>query len=121
MIWVTYKGQYKIRKVVSSVMNDIRWRIWPTKHISTQTEVEKLADRIALYLSKQYEEYEEAGRFKIIKFSTRKIKQELKLTEIPPKRFQRAVELVLQEDQDWTLEGRSLVLRSAAYFGFTPI
>jgi hypothetical protein len=102
-------------------MNDIQWRIWPTKHISTQTEVEKLADRIALYLAQKYKEMEDASRTKVKRVSTRSIKKELELTEVPAKRFQRAVELFLQEDQDWTLEGRSLVMRSAAYFGFTMI
>ncbi len=102
-LWMLFNDE-GIRDYLDIVMPQAKWELWEPVYLKKEkkkgTKVEEVAEAIKRYL----EDLPEAVR----KVSTQKVKKGVRLTDIPNKTFQRAVQII-SDATVWQKDGRSLI------------
>jgi hypothetical protein len=99
-VWVIHRGN--IRSLIEKVMSKVVWKEWRPKYLHIEDHIlERLRDLITVYLQGQSKG--------VAKVSTKQIKRDLKLTEVPSMTFTKVIRGVSRSLSDWQLIGRSMV------------
>ncbi len=97
-VWLIHRGK-QIRERLDDVMPGLKWKTWETDQAKPKGKIERLADRISDYLKQLGSSDQQVP--------TRKIKEDLGLSKIPPKTFTQAAKKVSPEETGFQHKGRS--------------
>jgi hypothetical protein len=110
-IWMIYRDEMQaepMRNILRKVMPGVRWEEWKPVHYKDSSKLNGLGEKIVDWLNQQPD---------LERISTKKLKQEMALQDIPKDSFTKAVKRIDTEPRTgWILEGRSLVRDD---YGFT--
>lgn len=106
--WLIH-GNDEVRPLLEKAMPGLNWKPWNGRHLTKpQTKEDVVIGAVLDYLRG----LPETTR----KVSTRLMKVQAGLCEVPSRVFTNAVQKIAKADPDWKLQGRSLVRTFDAYF-----
>jgi hypothetical protein len=106
--WIILMDFY-LRDRLAKVFPGATWDVWEPRFEGTRSgKTIRLALQIVDYLKSLPETTS--------KISTQKVKEALGLTEVAPRTFTNAADLIHESSDEWAKEGRSLVRKDFAYY-----
>ena len=88
-----------IRKRLEGVLPGAVWKKWKPKYIEIMGKAETLAEQIREYLAEN----------DVMEITCTRLKKEMKLKNVAPRTFTRAVDILCESTSEWERERRSIV------------
>lgn len=108
-VWLIHSRD--IRHLISEVMPALNWRDWEGRYL--KPIVEPKTKPLSVTISEQIDQYTLKG---LAKVSIKRLKQDLRVTDIAPRTFFRALDMSLK-NTDWERIGRSIERTFVLLFG----
>ena len=97
-VWLIHRGK-QIREALEVVMPGLKWERWKTEQPKPTGKIEQFAGKISGYLKKLGPS--------VPRVPTRKVKEDLELSEIPANTFTQAAKKVSLEETGFQHKGKS--------------